>query len=118
MSRSRCTRTRTGRNFEPDIVTLANFREHFGRVVTFEGEVKLVRVSRRGADFAVCFENKSWVTAFKLVFFRQSVSKVGGASFVRSLEGRRVRVRGLLINHAEFGPEIIISQRSMILEIS
>lgn len=106
-----------GRNFTPDVVTLANFRQHFGRVVTFEGVVRVVRVSQRGTDFAVMFEQKSWVTGFKLVFFRQAVRKVGGAPFVRNLEGRRVRVRGLLINHEQFGPEIIISERSMILDI-
>lgn len=106
-----------GRNFTPDVVTLANFREHFGRVVTFEGDVRMVRASQRGTDFAVMFEQKSWVTGFKLVFFRQAVRKVGGPAFVKRLEGRRVRVRGLLINHAQFGPEIIISERSMILDI-
>lgn len=110
-------KTSPGRNFTPDVVTLANFRDHFGHVVTFEGEVKIVRASQRGTDFAVMFEQKSWVTGFKLVFFRQAVRKVGGATFVNGLQGRRVRVRGLLINHAQFGPEIIISERSMILEI-
>ena len=111
------SQTAAGRNFTPDVVTLANFREHFGRVVTFEGVVRVVRVSQRGTDFAVMFENKSWVTGFKLVFFRHAVRKVGGAAFVQKLAGRRVRVRGLLIDHEQFGPEIIISERSMILDI-
>ncbi|SEJ85317.1 hypothetical protein SAMN05518849_115146 [Sphingobium sp. AP50] len=111
-------KTSPGRNFTPDVVTLANFRDHFGHVVTFEGEVKTVRISQRGTDFAVMFERKSWVAGFKPVFFRQAVRKVGGADFINSLQGRRVRVRGLLINHAQFGPEIIISERSMILEIT
>lgn len=110
-------KTAPGRNYSPDIVTLANFREHFGRVVTFQGEVKLVRVSRRGTDYAVLFEQKSWASAFKLVFFREAVRKVGGPTFVNSLPGRNVRVRGLLVNHAKFGPQIIITERSMILDI-
>jgi len=111
------TGSATGRNFNPDVVTLDNFRHHFGRVVTFEGDVTTVRASRAGIDFAVMFEHKSWVTGFKLVFFRKAVRRVGGADFIMGLANRRVRVRGLLINHDTFGPEIIISERSMILSI-
>jgi hypothetical protein len=46
------------------------------------------------------------------------VRKVGGPQFIESLNGRKVRVRGLLINHSRFGPEIIISERRMILEVA
>lgn len=107
-----------GRDFTPDLVTLSNFRSHFDRVVTFEGRVHAVRVSRRGSDYAVMFENASWVRGLKLVFFRGAVRDVGGPDFIKSLEGRTVRVRGLLINDSKFGPEIIISERGMILRIS
>jgi hypothetical protein len=62
-------------------------------------------------------EAKAWTKGLKLVFFRRSLERAGGAEFVQSLEGRRVRVRGLLIEHALFGPEIIVSERSMILEV-
>jgi len=110
-------KTAPGRNFDPDVVTLADFRQHFGRVVTFEAQVRAVRQSRRGTDYAVFFELKPWRSAFKLVFFRRAVGKVGGPQFVESLEGRTVRVRGLLIDHAQYGPEIIISERSMILAV-
>lgn len=111
-------RSSRGRDHNPDVVTLANFRSHFDRVVTFEGRVHAIRVSRRGSDFAVMFEQASWTRGLKLVFFRGAVREVGGASFIHSLSGKSVRVRGLLINHHQFGPEIIISERSMILSVS
>ena len=109
-------RTRTGRDYRPDVVTLTNYRSHFNRVVTFEGTVRNIKVSRRGKDYAVMFENTSWTKGLKLVFFRGSVGKVGGPAFIRSLQGQNIRVRGLLLSHNVFGPEIIISERSMILE--
>lgn len=105
-----------GRNFDPDVITLENFRDHYNRVITLEARVVAARVSQRGTDYALMFENKSWTKGLKLVFFRGAVRKVGGATFINSLEGRKVRVRGLLINHRTFGPEIIVSERSMILE--
>jgi hypothetical protein len=111
-------KTSRGRDYSPDVVTLANFRSHFDRVVTFEGRVQAVRVSRRGKDYAVMFENASWTRGLKLVFFRGAVSKVGGAAYINGLHGKTVRVRGLLVNHTRFGPEIIISERSMIVGVS
>jgi hypothetical protein len=107
-----------GRDHSPDVVTLANFRNHFDRVVTFEGRVRSIKVSRRGADYAVMFENAAWTRGLKLVFFKGSVRAVGGPEYINGLDGRTVRVRGLLINHARFGPEIIISERGMILGVS
>jgi hypothetical protein len=112
------TKSTTGRDYNPDVVSLANFRQHFDRVVTFEGRVHAVKVSRRGTDYAVMFENAPWTKGLKLVFFRGAVRAVGGPDFINSLSGRTVRVRGLLINHASFGPEIIISERGMILRVS
>jgi hypothetical protein len=109
--------TSTGRDYSPDVVTLATFRSHFNRVVTFEGIVREVKVSKRGKDYAAMFEQKSWSKGLKLVFFRASISDVGGARFIKDLDNRNVRVRGLLINHKFFGPEIIISERGMILDI-
>jgi hypothetical protein len=106
-----------GRDHDPDVVTLANFRSHFNRVVTFEGVVRELKVSRSGKDYALMFEQASWKKGLKLVFFRRSIANVGGVNFIKSLRGRHVRVRGLLINHPIFGPEIIISERSMILSI-
>ncbi|WP_375687996.1 hypothetical protein [Pseudooceanicola sp. LIPI14-2-Ac024] len=104
-----------GRNYDPDVITLSDFRSHYNRVVTLEAKVVAVKVSQRGSDYALMFERKSWTKGLKLVFFRGAVNKVGGASYIKGLEGRTVKVRGLLINHQTFGPEIIISERSMIL---
>jgi hypothetical protein len=106
-----------GRDYNPDVVTLANFRSHFNRVVTFEGIVREVRVSKRGKDYAAMFEQASWAKGLKLVFFRGSVGEVGGPRFIKGLNGKDVRVRGLLINHKIFGPEIIITEQSMILDV-
>jgi len=106
-----------GRDFTPDVVTFDNYRSHFERVVTFEGRVRSIKISRRGEDYAVMFENASWCRGFKLVFFRGSVNNAGGPEFIFSLDRRHVRVRGLLVNHPIFGPEIIISERGMILDI-
>jgi hypothetical protein len=106
-----------GRDYTPSLVTLGNFRSHFGQVVTFEGRVVEVRTSRRGSDFAVMFERKKWAEGFKLVFFRGSIRNSGGPQFILGMKGRTIRVRGLLINHNRWGPEIIINDRSMILSV-
>ncbi|MBW7936918.1 MAG: hypothetical protein H3C71_07240, partial [Flavobacteriales bacterium] len=90
---------------------------HEGSVVTFEGRVHQVNESRRGNDFAVMFEDKSWVKGFKLVFFRDGARKVGGSSYINSLAGRKVKIRGLVVKHPKFGYEIIISEKSMILSV-
>jgi hypothetical protein len=110
-------RTTRGRDHDPNVVTLANFRSHFNRVVTFEGLVRDVKVSKRGKDYAVMFEQASWSKGLKLVFFRRSIPDAGGVAFIKSLRGRHVRVRGLLINHRFFGPEIIITDRNMVLDV-
>jgi hypothetical protein len=41
-------RTHRGRDYDPNVVTLANYRSHFDRVVTFEGTICELQVSRRG----------------------------------------------------------------------
>jgi hypothetical protein len=109
--------TSRGRDYNPDVVTLANYRSHFDRVITFEGKVRSVKVSRRGSDYAVMFEDTSWSKGLKLVFFRGTVAAVGGPAFIKGLQRRHIRVRGLLLKHPRFGPQIIISERGMILEI-
>lgn len=107
-----------GRNHTPDVITLADYREHFGKVVTFEGRVHRVEVSKRGQDYAVMFESASWTKGFKLVFFRGAISASGGGAYIKSLAAKTVRVRGLLIKHPIFGPEIIITEKRMILEVT
>ena len=106
---------KSGRDYTPDVITLSNYREHVGSVVTFEAKVIEVKESRRGNDFAVMFERKSWTRGFKLVFFRSAVRKVGGKPYISSLSGKTVKVRGLVVNHPKFGYEIIVSEKSMIL---
>ncbi len=105
-----------GQDYTPSVVTLQNYKQHVGSVVTFEGIVHKVNESRRGNDFAVMFENKSWTQGFKLVFFSKGgVRQVGGKPYITGLTGKTIKVRGLLIKHPKFGYEIIISQKSMIL---
>lgn len=111
------SKSKGGRDYTPDVVTLDNYKQHEGSVVTFEGIVSKVNESRRGNDFAVMFEHKSWIKGFKLVFFHSAVRKVGGSSYINSLAGKRIKVRGLVINHPKFGYEIIISEKSMILSV-
>jgi len=60
-------KTSRGHDYNPDVITLANYRTHFDRVVTFEGRVRAVKVSRRGMDYAVMFEVASWTKGLKLV---------------------------------------------------
>lgn len=112
------TNNKRGKNYTPDVVTLENYKQHVGSVVTFEGYVCKVNESRRGNDFAVMFENESWTEGFKLVFFRGAAVRIGGASYIKSLSNKKIKVRGLLIKHPKFGYEIIISQKSMILSVS
>ena len=107
-----------GRDHSPVIVSLANFAQHFGRVVTFEGRVRSVKTSRRGTDYAVMFEDASWAKGLKLMFFRGAIRKVGGPRYIQNLTSRTVRVRGLLVKHPLFGPQIVISEKSMILQVT
>lgn len=106
-----------GRNFNPDCVTLSNYHRHAGRVVTFQGYVHNVLVSRRGSDYAVMFENASWVKGFKLVFFRGTINAIGGKKYIMGLKGKTLQVRGLITYHQRYGYEIIISEPSMILDV-
>lgn len=101
----------------PGVATLTNFRSFEGQIVTFTGRVVKVLESRRGGDFAVMFEDKSWKHGFKLVFFKGALSAVGGPENVRNLRGATITVRGLIVNHNQFGYEIIVNDRRMVLRI-
>jgi hypothetical protein len=107
----------SGRNYEAGITTLADYRSKEGQVVIFEGRCVTVLQSRRGSDYAVMFENKSWRRGFKLVVFRGATAQLGGPAFLFSLAGKHVRVRGLIVNHPRFGYEIIVNDRDMILGV-
>ena len=111
------TARQRGRNADVSVITLQNYRQFVGRVITFEGFVHDVLISRRGVDYAVMFEPKPWVRGFKLVIFRGDVGTVGGSRFLMSLKRKTVRVRGLLVDHPDFGYEIIVSERGMILDV-
>jgi hypothetical protein len=100
-----------------EVVTLQNYRQHVGRVITFQGYVPRVNRSRNGRSYAVMFENASWNHGLKMVVFRGTVAAVGGRDFLTGLRGRTIRVRGLLSHHQIFGYQIIVSNRSMIVEI-
>ncbi len=108
-------KTDRAKDYTPNVITLLNYHKHVGSVVTFEGQVKSVLESRRGNDYAVMFENKSWAKGFKLVFFRDAVRKVGGKIYINTLAGKTITVRGLLIKHKKFGYEIVVSEKSMLL---
>src|SRR5690606_14764532 len=106
------------RNHTPDTITLSNYREHIGQVVTFSGYVHEVKQSRRGLDYAVMFESKSWTKGLKMVAFRGGVRNLGGASTLKSYAGKTLTIRGLLIQDPTFGPEIIVDDPAMILRVS
>lgn len=101
----------------PGAATLTNFRSFEGQVVTFTGRVVKVLESRRGGDFAVMFEGKSWKQGFKLVFFKGALTALGGPAYVRGLRGATITVRGLVVNHSQFGYEIIVNDRGMVLRL-
>lgn len=104
--------------FNPNAVTLQNYKQYVGQVVTFVGRVVMVRESQNHpGNFAVMFENRSWVNGFKLVFFRNNLDNFGGEYFVYSLAEKMVTVRGLIIKHETFGYEIVVSDEHMILAV-
>jgi hypothetical protein len=107
----------SGRNYEAGITTLADYQSKVGQVVVFEGHCVRVLPSRRGSDYAVMFEDKSWTRGFKMVCFRGATARVGGPAFLLSLAGKQIRVRGLIVKHPRFGYEIIVSDKAMILEV-
>lgn len=110
-------REQRGRNADVSAITLENYRQYVGQVITFQGNVYTVYNSSSGKDYAVMFENKRWTQGFKMVCFRGDVEKIGGPRYLYSLVGYQVRVRGLLIQHEVFGYEIIVSDRAMILGV-
>ena len=89
------SKTSSSSSFIPQVVTLETYRQNIGHVVTFEGYVYKVLESNKSPDnFAVMFENKSWVRGFKLVFLKNVLKEVGGEKYIWGLVGKPVRVRG------------------------
>ena len=99
-------------------MTLSNYREHVGRVVSFTGPVAKVVKSRSGKDYAVMFEDKDWCDGFKMVVFRGTITKFGGGAFLKSLAGRTIFARGLLQKHHTFGYQIVVSEPSMFWRVT
>lgn len=110
-------RTSTGRDYQLQVVTLNTYHNFNGHVITFEGYVPRINTARDGRSIAVMFENTSWTRGLKLVAFRGNISRVGGYDFLNGLRGRTIKVRGLLTRHRTYGWQIIITSRSMILEV-
>lgn len=106
-----------GRNYEAGVTTLGDYRTKVGQVVIFEGRCLEVRQSSRGSDYAVMFENATWSRGFKMVVMRAAVTRVGGSEFIKSLSGKHIRLRGLIVKHPRFGYEILVNDRSMILAV-
>lgn len=104
--------------FTPNVITLENYKNFVGQVVTFEGFVYTIRESERyPGNFAVMFEDKSWTRGFKLVFLKNATYRMGGDSFVYSLANKKVRVRGLIVKDDIFGYEIVVTEKQMILGV-
>lgn len=101
----------------PGVATLQNYKSFVGRVATFKGNVVKVTESRRGGDFAVMFEDKSWKLGFKLVFFKGALGSLGGPRYAQGLAGKTISIRGLIVNHPQFGYQIIVNQPGMILRV-
>jgi len=107
----------TGVSCPPEIVTLSNYPGYAGRVVTFEGYVRRISASRTGRAYAIMFEDKTWTRGLKAVVFTRHVVDVGGTHFINGLSGKTIRVRGLLQRHDIYGYQIVVTRRSMILEV-
>jgi hypothetical protein len=101
-----------------EITTLADYRSRVNQLVVFEGRCVRVLQSRSGTAYAVMFEDTRWTEGFKLVVRTGFVAHVGGDGFIRSLEGRTIRARGVIVHSPTFGYEITITARSMILGVS
>jgi hypothetical protein len=106
-----------GQNYQAQVVTLENYKQHVGHVITFEGYVPRVNPSRDGRSFAVMFQDTSWNHGLKMVVFPGKVRELGGSRFLMGLRGKTLRVRGLLTVHPTFGYQIIVSEKNMVLGV-
>jgi hypothetical protein len=104
-----------GKNNEISIVTIQTFAAYVGRVVTFDG---YVNVTGESGAFQIIFEDRSWTRGFNVIVFRGKVTSPEGMEYVRSLSGKRVRIRGLLRRHDAYGFQIIISHKHMITPLT
>jgi hypothetical protein len=112
----RSTQVKT-QNYSPSVVTLQDYHRYIGQVVTFQGYVTRINISRSGKSVALMFENTTWTKGLKVVILRQNIDDAGGRTYLRSLYRKVIRVRGLLEQHPLFGFEIIVTRKSMISEV-
>ena len=103
--------------FSPYSVTIHNYREYMGRMVTFEGFVYCVSPSSDGKAYGAMFEKRSWGEGLKMLVLKNYLPLVGGADFLKSLEGKVIQIKGLLSSHPFYGDEILVTDSKMILEI-
>jgi hypothetical protein len=104
-------------NTAADTVTLHDYRQFVGQVISFQGCVHAVRRSRKRTAFAIMFEDAPWTRGFKLVVLKENVRTVGGPSFLLGLAGHNVKIRGLLIHHKLFGYQVVVTGPGIILSI-
>lgn len=107
----------TGHNYNAGVVTLSDYRLHVDQVVTFRGVVVKTYYTRYGHNLALMFEDLPLRRAFKMIVFARYIQEAGGTTFLESLRGKTVQVRGLLQRHATWGYELVLTHRRMILEI-
>ncbi len=106
---------KNGKNYLPPQVDLVNFMRYVRRVVSFEGQVVEIKWSSENDVLVIKFQDASWSDALKIpVFGEKGISDLGGEDFIFSLQGVKIKVRGLLIQHPRFGYEILTHKRSMI----
>jgi len=107
-----------GRNYDAEIVTLANYKKFSGRVVIFQGRVTGIERDRQGKNYAVIFQGITDSTApVQMFILEPNVKDVGGTRFIENLLDKTITVRGLLKQHGGLLYAIFVTSRSMILEI-
>jgi len=117
-SASETSKTSSTSVFNPSAVTLENYKQYAGKVVTFVGRVVLIRESQKWpGNFSVMFENESWVNGFKIFINSKYLDRLGGKDFINSLANKIVTVRGLIVKDATFGYQIVVTDKHMILAV-
>lgn len=97
------------------IVDFTKAAMHIGQVVTVEGFIHLVHRSGRGTYFIKFEKTPRPFDGFKLVLFNQYVPVWTNAGIdPREYQQKRLRVRGLVQDHPEWGLEIIVNRPEMI----
>ncbi len=102
---------------ESEVLTLANYRPHINRNIVFEGRVVRLLRKKSAPEWALMFENQGWNEGLKLVVPPEHLVAWGGEENLRSLVGRRIRVRGLLEKHYREGYRIIPNGPPVILRV-